>query len=231
MNTVTYCSIQNFVDNYQQCDFFTVSRFFTKKAQNDQRLINLYNGNNTNFCIDPTLDKTVFLFSGSIAAGKSTVAYSFIKYFDLNNLPYVSSDYFYKAFFSSNNFEIDYNKSRKYTLRLLHELYEYGNSFIWETVFSKDEKKIFLQELKNDGYSIVTFYISIDDYKTAISRSKDRALGDYHNVNSDFIIDRYNKTINSIEFLRNISDVFVVLDNSVKLNVLYYCDKNTNYNP
>lgn len=165
---------------------------------------------------------TIFIITGSIAAGKSTVAYNFINKFDLCNVPYVSTDIYYNLFFSDfTNFDVGYNLARLYTDRILDEYLKNRTTFVWETVFSKSKKWDFLERCTQSDYNIISVFV-VASLETTVKRSKNRQKIGGNNVRGPFLRDRYNKSIAAISLLRQRSNMFILLNNDTNIELLLF---------
>lgn len=226
MNEITFDSVYNMIRNYQRPTFMSVNSFFLKKSQTDNDIVSVVKSGGVDFprSISDSNSKVLYLVSGSIATGKSTIAYEVINYFGLQAISYLSSDSFYKAFFESSNFNEDYAKARQLTDILLDYFAKIGKSFVWETVLSKEKKKDYLIRLKELGYTIVCFYVHLKESSKAIARSELRVQQGYHEVPEDFIRDRYNKSKKSLSWLLDIADKIVLLENDNLLSLAGYAD-------
>ena len=175
-------------------------------------------------------DKTIYLISGSIAAGKSTIAYNFVNYFKMTDLPFVSTDVYYKVFFEKldGDFDTKYNMARKFTDKTLDRYINEGQSFIWETVLSKNKKQIFLKKCVALGYRIICIFVGAPlDY--TIKRSIKRTSEGDHSVDLEFLKDRYNKSLDALIWLKDLVDVLSIIDNSTNPKLIYYRDSINTY--
>lgn len=171
-------------------------------------------------------EKVIYLITGGIAAGKSTLSYNLIKTFHLENYPFVGTDIFYNLYFSNlQDFDIGYEKARNYTDEILNDYANNGISFIWETVISKQKKIDFLKRCFDLGYKIICFFIGTDNYEITINRTRIRHNEGDHFVPEQFVADRYKKTIDSLWEIKPLAFKFAVFDNTDKFNLLYYADK------
>lgn len=169
------------------------------------------------------MDKTVYLITGSIAAGKSSLAYLVVKHFNLSMLPFVSTDNYYRKYFYSPTFlEGNYEKARKYTDMMIDEFISRGISFVWETVFSKEKKKKVIQNLKDAGYKIICFFVGVSFVEDTVKRSNNRAKEGEHFVEAGFILDRYNKSLMNMSWLIKNVDTVAVIDNTTSFRLLYF---------
>ena len=220
MKIVSLQSINNFEKYYSVISYKNASAFLSsicvKKYDEDSPSI---------------LNKTIYLITGGIAAGKSTVLYNLIKYFELYDIPFVGTDAFYNAYFSDlyETFEYGYNKAREYTDALLSSYSLRGQSFIWETVLSKQKKIDFIKACSELGYRIICFFVGTENSEITINRAKKRCKEGDHDVSKDFINDRYLKTLRMLSTAKQYFNVFVAFDNTERFKLIYYQDKDQTY--
>ncbi len=220
-----YSNLCKYIANYNKPPFLDVSSYFALKVKSDFNFASDCDDIKIK-CI-PQVDSSpqLWVITGGIASGKSTIAYSLIRFFQLETLPYISSDYIYKAFFNDClDFDFGYNRARTITDKSLSVCINNGISLVWETVFSKDKKKEIIQMFKERGFSINCFYVSVDNIDELNNRSTERTQYGYHFVSSDFISDRYNKTVDSMTWLFPLCDKVCVLQNNTDLLLAAYSD-------
>lgn len=175
-------------------------------------------------------NKTIYIITGGIASGKSTLSYNFINYFNIAELPFVSTDVYYNVFFKNNDkFEEYYNKTRQFTDERLDLYLSKGESFVWETVLSKEKKRNFLEKCKKEGYKLICFFVGVDNIEEVIRRSVNREKEGNHYVPREFIIDRYEKSLESLKWLPSVVDTLAVFDNTEMLKLLIYKSEEENY--
>lgn len=220
MITITLDAIHEMVKETQNSDFVTTSHFFEQ----------LY----ANQCIPLTQahsdsKKILFLITGGIGAGKSTLAYKFVNYFELFELPFISTDLLYSVHFKNKSeFERDYNNARNMTDERLLTLQTANCSFVWETVLSKEKKRCYIETLQKHGYEVVCLFIMADP-QVCIKRSNDRTNQGNHFVPADFILDRHHKTVLSYEWMKKIADTMILFDNSEQIRLVHYKSKDQAY--
>ena len=177
------------------------------------------------------MNKTVYIITGGIASGKSTLSYSFLRHFLPDaSMPFVSTDVYYSTFFDKGgDFDTQYNRARLFTDRIADRYLEEGVSFVWETVVSKEKKRIYINRLKAAGYRIVCLFVGLESAETAISRSAKRERDGCHAVAADFIRDRYRKSLDALRWLSGVSDVLAVFDNTERMKLVYYRSETERY--
>ncbi|MCM1368082.1 MAG: zeta toxin family protein [Roseburia sp.] len=217
MIDITLDSVRKIEHLYKIESFAFVSEFFNSICK-----LNKQNVDNSND------GKVIYLITGGIAAGKSTLAYNLITNFHLEKYPYVGTDFFYNLYFSDSvEFEVGYNKARNYTDEILKRYAENGISFIWETVISKQKKIDFLKYCFSLGYKILCFFVGTDNCDVVIKRTEIRHNEGAHFVSVPVIIDRYRKAIDSFVEIKPLISKLVVFDNTDKIELLYYEDNET----
>ncbi len=220
MITITLDAIYEMIKETPNSDFITTSRFFEQLYEKQGILPS--NGHSD-------ASKTLFLITGGIGAGKSTLAHKFVDYFGLFALPFISTDLFYRVHFKDKSeFENDYNKARIMTDERLLALQDANSSFVWETVLSKEKKRSYIETLKKQGYYVVCLFIMADP-QVCIKRSNDRTTQGNHFVSAEFIFDRHKKTMASYEWIEEIADTMVLFDNSEQINLVHYKSKEQTY--
>lgn len=226
MRNTTFEEIYEMVTGFERTDLSQIRRFFIEKAINDHTIF--HSLHSSNHPEEKNL-KRLYLITGSIAAGKSTIAYHLIRHLKLGKLPYVSSDTYYEAFFLKNGFQAGYEKARSLTMSILSKYETNGISFVWETVLSKRQKWEYLRKLKDERYELICFFVDVGKYDVAVSRSKKREMEGYHEVNKNFILDRYRKSMKTVEQLCSLCDKIIILNNSSSLKLAFYRDSSISY--
>lgn len=200
-------NFRDFINHATIVDLETRQRLFSSMCENQGQ---------------PDANKTIYLISGGIASGKSIIAYHLIKSLELAHLPYVSSDTYYKKYFyCDQSFEEGYDKARAHTDKMLFQFLQSDASFVWETVLSKKKKETFLSNCVKEGYKIYTVFVGVEDCNISCKRSDERAQGDYHHIEYEFIKDRYEKSMQSLKWIHKLSDIFIAVDNTENPQVIY----------
>ena len=88
-------------------------------------------------------------------------------------------------------------------------------SFVFETVFSAEDKIDFLVRAKEAGFFIRVFFISTSHPSINASRIAKRVMEGGHDVPIRKIISRYTKSIINCEAIASLVDRLYVYDNSV----------------
>ena len=172
----------------------------------------------------------VYIISGGISAGKSTLSYNFLKHYEKVELPFLGNDTIHEVYFEnqSEDFDSNYNKAREFTDNAIALLIKNHSSFIWETVFSKDKKIEALRFLKENGYRIVILHVGTE-LETALQRNKIREQLDGNKVEDNFIEDRYEKVIRYFPLVMPFANEVYIFSNEEKLELLYVKNDKENY--
>ncbi len=88
------------------------------------------------------------------------------------------------------------------------------DEFCFETVMSTDRNLKLLQRAKRKGYFIRCYYILTSDPMINIVRVRSRVIDGGHDVPADKIISRYNKALELVKYVVEVSDICHIYDNS-----------------
>jgi predicted ABC-type ATPase len=155
--------------------------------------------------------KAIFIFAGPNGSGKSTVVDDFI-----------SSKRCPENYICPDNFVAteDKDKREPYVAAMqMAEAIRYqevalGHSFSFETVLSNAEKINFIRYAKRQGYEIHTIFITTRSPEINIARVKERVKQGGHDVPTEKIISRYEKSMQLMFDLVSESDSARIYDNS-----------------
>ena len=89
-----------------------------------------------------------------------------------------------------------------------------GESFTFETVFSRREKLDFLIECKKCGYYVKTIYMATKNPRINVKRIEERVKSGGHHVPGEMVIDRYYRSMGLLKEIIDASDEIHVYDNS-----------------
>ena len=87
--------------------------------------------------------------------------------------------------------------------------------FVFETVFSSEEKFQFVKKARDEGYFIRFFYVCTDDPLINVNRMTRRFLSGGHEVPVSKVISRYYKSLVKASLTIPIVDRAYVYDNSI----------------
>jgi predicted ABC-type ATPase len=95
-----------------------------------------------------------------------------------------------------------------------------GSSFSYETVMSDEQKIVFLEKAKKEGYRIYLYYFATEDPRINISRVEIRVAQNGHPVKKESIKKRYYKSLENLKSAVMLSDRTYLFDNSQRLSRL-----------
>ena len=106
-------------------------------------------------------------------------------------------------------------KAANYCSELRERCLAEKTSFVFETVFSAQDKIDFVIRAKQAGFFIRIFFISTSNPAINASRIAKRVMEGGHDVPIAKIISRYNKSIQNCKIVAPIIDRLYVYDNSI----------------
>lgn len=145
----------------------------------------------------------IVVFAGPNGSGKSTLT-ELLK----PNTDYINADEIQK-YLKCNNLEAAKlaENQREQHIKLLQE-------FCFETVLSTDRNLKLLQRAKSKGYFIRCYYILTADPMINIQRVRSRVKSGGHDVPEDKIISRYDRALELVKDVVEVSDICHIYDNS-----------------
>ena len=132
---------------------------------------------------------------------------------------YINPDNIAQEQFGDWNSQESVMKAAQEATRLRYLCLEERRSFVFETVFSSQEKLQFLKKAKAEGFFIRFFYVCTDNPEINILRIAQRYLNGGHEVPISKIISRYYKSLTLAAQAIPMVDRAYVYDNS-KTNAL-----------
>ena len=99
-------------------------------------------------------------------------------------------------------------------------------SFTFETVLSTERNLILLEKAKKLGYSIHVIFVLTADAALNVKRVKARFIKGGHDVPEEKIRSRYTKSLKMINKLVKTADFFIIVDNTIRPEIIYKKDKN-----
>ena len=156
----------------------------------------------------------IIVFAGPNGSGKSTVTQAWEK----TGL-YINADDI-KALRGCSDLEAAQEAER------LRELcFSERRSFTFETVLSTERNLDLLSRAKAAGFHIESVFVLTADPELNVFRVKSRELSGGHCVPPDKIRSRYEKSLANISKLLALSDVFRLVDNTARPEILFIKDK------
>lgn len=149
----------------------------------------------------------IVAIAGSNGAGKSTFYHAHLA---SAGLRFVNADVLAK--------ELDINAyaAARIADNIRRELIKMGESFVFETVFSDPvgEKVEFLRLAAANGYTVVLFFIAIDDVELSEERVAMRVTQGGHDVPPDKLEERFPRTLLNLKLAIKELPHVVIFDNN-----------------
>lgn len=127
---------------------------------------------------------------------------------------YINPDNIAQKMFGDWNSQEAVLKAAKEATRLRYECLEMKESFVFETVFSSEEKLSFLQVAHEAGFFIRFFYVCTENPEINVMRIAKRYLNGGHEVPISKVFSRYYKSLMLAAKAISFVDRAYVYDNS-----------------
>ena len=134
----------------------------------------------------------VVALAGPNGAGKTTFYRTYLR---PSGLRFVNADVL------ALELGVDPYKAAKLADDLRRQLIAQRESFIFETVFSDPvgDKLSFMKEVEQSGYTVVLFFVGIENHEVSDQRVAMRVLKGGHDVPADKIIERYPRVMSNLK--------------------------------
>lgn len=157
----------------------------------------------------------MIVIAGPNGSGKTTITTQFLHHEWSEGTIYINPDIVAREIFGDWNSEESIIKAARYCENLREECLKEKRSFVFETVFSAQDKIDFIIRAKQAGFFIRLFFIGTSSPIINASRIANRVMEGGHDVAIPKIISRYQKSIINCSLIANIVDRLYVYDNSV----------------
>lgn len=157
----------------------------------------------------------LIIIAGPNGSGKTSITQKFLHHEWAEGTMYINPDQVAKDMFGDWNNEEAVLKSANYCSELREKCLSERKSFVFETVFSAQDKIDFVIRAKETGFFIRIFFISTSNPAINASRIAKRVMEGGHDVPITKIISRYNKSIQNCKTVVPIVDRLYVYDNSI----------------
>lgn len=157
----------------------------------------------------------LIIIAGPNGSGKTTVTQRFLHHHWSDGILYINPDEIANEKYGDWNSSDAILKAADYCSKLREKCLRERTSFVFETVFSSQDKIDFLLRAKDAGYFIRFFFISTSHPSINASRITTRVMEGGHDVPITKIISRYYKSITNCEVIASIVDRLYVYDNSL----------------
>lgn len=158
----------------------------------------------------------LIIIAGPNGSGKTSVTQRFLHHEWADGTIYINPDQIAKDLFGNWNDKTAVLKAADYCAELREKCLTEKKSFVFETVFSAQDKIDFVIRAKEAGFFIRLFFISTANPAINASRIANRVMKGGHDVPITKIISRYYKSIRNCKTVASIIDRLYVYDNSVE---------------
>ena len=160
----------------------------------------------------------IICFAGPNGSGKTSISKNIMKRY--KGLQFVNADIIAKEFFSEIKDEKERNfLAAVYADKLRDELLKERQNFAFESVMSdgnsEHSKLKFLHKAKEEGYEIDVVYVLTRDANINVERVKMRVEQGGHSVPEEKIRSRHEKCMRLLPDVLEVSDKFLLFDNTV----------------
>ena len=157
----------------------------------------------------------LIIIAGPNGSGKTSITQKFLHHEWAEGTTYINPDQVAKDMFGDWNDSEAVLKAANYCSDLREQCLRDKKGFVFETVFSAQEKIDFVIRAKQAGFFIRIFFISTSNPAINASRIAKRVMEGGHDVPITKIISRYNKSIQNCKTVASIIDRLYVYDNSI----------------
>ena len=167
-------------------------------------------------------EKYYIVFAGVNGAGKSTFFHSrdwMCKPFP-HDMYRVNSDEILQGFGGDPTNGTDQFRAMKAAVQLIHTYFEEGKSFNQETTLAGQKSLKDIKLAKDMGYTVIMFYLGVNDYATAYRRVEHRSSIGGHPVSLEVVQRRYTASLNHLKEAIALCDTVYLVDNSIKFKLV-----------
>lgn len=157
----------------------------------------------------------LIIIAGPNGSGKTSITQKFLHHEWAEGTTYINPDQVAKDMFGDWNDSEAVLKAANYCSDLREQCLRDKMGFVFETVFSAQDKIDFVIRAKQAGFFIRIFFISTTNPAINASRIAKRVMEGGHDVPITKIISRYNKSIQNCKTVASIVDRLYIYDNSI----------------
>lgn len=157
----------------------------------------------------------LIVIAGPNGSGKTTVTQQFLHHEWSQGVVYINPDQVAQEMFGDWNSSSAVIQAAEYCAEWRERCLKEKISFVFETVFSAEDKIDFIIRAKEAGFFIRIFFIATRHPSINASRIANRVIEGGHDVPITKIISRYYKSIMNCETIADIVDRLYVYDNSI----------------
>lgn len=157
----------------------------------------------------------LIVIAGPNGSGKTSVTQKFLHHQWSDGILYINPAEIANTMFGDWNSSDAVLKAANYCSDLREKCLKDKRSFVFETVFSAQDKIDFILRAKDAGFFIRIFFIATNHPSINASRIALRVMEGGHDVPISKIITRYFKSLTNCEVIARVVDRLYVYDNSV----------------
>lgn len=166
--------------------------------------------------MDSTHKPTLCVVAGPNGSGKTSTTIQLLANEWSEGSLYINPDNIAQEKFGDWNSPEAVLKAARYATDLRYKCLNEKRDFVFETVFSSDEKLEFLRKAHEAGFFIRFFFVCTSNPKINVSRITKRYLEGGHEVPISKIISRYYKSyVNAIKAIEFVDRAYIY-DNSIE---------------
>ena len=158
---------------------------------------------------------TLCVVAGPNGSGKTTTTVQLLNNEWAADSIYINPDNIAQKVYGDWNSHDAVLKAAEHATQLRYECLEKGRDFVFETVFSSQEKLEFIRKAKAAGFFIRFFFVCTSDPAINVVRITQRFMNGGHEVPISKVVSRYYKSLINAEEAISIVDRAYVYDNSV----------------
>lgn len=164
----------------------------------------------------PELKPTLCIVAGPNGSGKTTTTIQLLNNEWAADSVYINPDDIAQKTFGDWNSPDAVLKAAKLATDMRYKCLDERKNFVFETVFSSDEKIEFIRKAKEAEFFIRLFFVCTNDPAINVLRITNRYLNGGHEVPISKIISRYYKSLANAALAFSLVDRAYVYDNSIE---------------
>ncbi|MDO4163555.1 MAG: zeta toxin family protein [Bacteroides sp.] len=159
---------------------------------------------------------TLCIVAGPNGSGKTSTTIQLLQYEWTKESLYINPDNIAQEQFGDWNSLDAVRKAAEFSTQLRYKCLADKMDFVFETVFSSEEKLKFVKKAKEQGFFIRFFYVCTNSPMINVDRIIHRYLTGGHEVPISKIISRYYKSLVNASLAVQMVDRAYIYDNSVE---------------
>ena len=162
-----------------------------------------------------TVRPTLCIVAGPNGSGKTSTTIQLLNNEWAEDSIYINPDNIAQERFGDWNSPQAVLRAAKLATEMRYKCLSDHVDFVFETVFSSEEKFQFVKKARDEGYFIRFFYVCTDDPLINVNRMTRRFLSGGHEVPVSKVISRYYKSLVKASLTIPVVDRAYVYDNSI----------------